>query len=268
MRRNWLSTSLLVLICSIALSQELPLSTNSDSARYYYLEGWRVILDEGQYSLSEVYFRRAANLDPDFLMNLCQVARLSSDQKERNMILKKVQQEQKQAHPDEQLLLANFIELIHLTNLRDLGDSSATKAQAVKALTLAETNLGKLVRKYPGETHHGVEYIEVIHYNHGAQAALDSLKALSLPNLSENTFILGYQVVLLSELGEFAEAEAFLQKLKAAVPPTVPKYWVTRGNWLELQNRHAEAGYMAEKALALDPGNIDAQRLKARTSQR
>ena len=166
----------IVSFCSTA--QKLTLSTDSDSAAYYYRNGWRVIMDQGMYTLSEVYFRQAITHDPKFLLAQCQVARLSKSESERNAILDMVQKGKQQLPADERMLLDNFEELIILTNLRAAGDTTAQRKQAKKALQLSEKNLRKFSSLYPEEVYHNCEFIEVINYLYGPQAALDTLETI------------------------------------------------------------------------------------------
>ncbi|HAA19213.1 MAG TPA: hypothetical protein DCP28_10740, partial [Cytophagales bacterium] len=56
----------------------------------------------------------------------------------------------------------------------------------------------------------------------------------------------------------------YLYQLKQAVPTDVPKYYVVAGILNEKEARWAQARTYVERALELDPGNIDAQRLQLR----
>ncbi|HAA19214.1 MAG TPA: hypothetical protein DCP28_10745, partial [Cytophagales bacterium] len=195
------------------IAQSLGHSTDSHDASIAYTQGWQAIMDYGQYTQSEVYFREALAHDPDFLLAACQVARLSKDSLERVQLLDQVQAGLGSVPADEQALLANFVELMILTNLRE--SSTATQAeisaQAQKALRLAEENLRGLVRKYKDEVYYISEYIEVINYNHGPQAALDTLADMDHTRLLNAVpFLMGYRAQLYADLGKTAKADEYL----------------------------------------------------------
>ena len=252
-----------VSFCSTA--QKLTLSTDSDSAAYYYRNGWRVIMDQGMYTLSEVYFRQAITHDPKFLLAQCQVARLSKSESERNAILDMVQKGKQQLPADERMLLDNFEELIILTNLRAAGDTTAQRKQAKKALQLSEKNLRKFSSLYPEEVYHNCEFIEVINYLYGPQAALDTLETINNDLLKQNIFMMGYKAHLLAKVKHLSDGKELLAQLQQRVSDKLPKLYVVEGLIAEEEGLTQKALALSEKALSIDPGNIDAQRLKSRS---
>lgn len=259
---------LLALLVTIECkSQMLRLSSSSDSAKHYYRKGWEVIMDFGQYTLSEEYFRKALTFDPNFVLAQCQVARISKDEEERKVLLEKTENGIASTYPDEQLLIKNFIELIKLTNMRGKGDADAAKMHLANTLQLAEVNLKIFISKYPDEIYHNSEYIEVIHYQEGAEAALNQLAALNNEKLNQCVFIIGYSAMLHAETGEFKLANDKLNELSQKVSKTVPKYFVVKAQILEHQSKKKSALRIAKKALQIDPGNIDGQRIRDRNSE-
>lgn len=262
---------LIIFICILSFfsgplsrGQTLKLSTQSDSAAFYYRSGWRSIMDDGMYTLSEVHFRQSVAHDPSFLLAQCQVARLSKSEEERNEILALVRKNLKSVSKDEQLLLDNFIELIILTNLREAQDTAALKIQAKKALTLAEQNLREFSSSYPDEVYHNCEFIEVINYLYGPKAAIDTLEGMKNGLLNHNTFMIGYKAHLLAQIKEFDQATDLVDQLKNRVNSTLPKPHVVEGLIAEEKGEVKTALASAQNALRIDPGNIDAQRLEAR----
>ena len=67
-------------------AQNLPLSTNSDSARYYYYQGWENVMDLGHYSHSAIAFKKCVEQDPTFLIGQCLYGRISEDLAEQEEI--------------------------------------------------------------------------------------------------------------------------------------------------------------------------------------
>lgn len=244
-------------------AQYLPSSTRSDSAQHYYQLGWQEIMDNGRYGLAETYFRKATQFDPKFLLAKAQVARLSKDSSERKKIVKQIRANRHSVDADVTLLLEDFTELIELTNLRETGTKEQVREKLSNALRLSEINLRTLVRKYPDERYHLCEYIEVIHYQRGPRAALDTLAALHNPKLENTIFMIGFQAELLAALDDFHGAEKKLAELKRMASPFVPKYYVVGASIAYKKKDLVTAKELVNKALTFDPQNIDAQRLSA-----
>jgi tetratricopeptide (TPR) repeat protein len=257
-----------ILVCLLLLTldlqaQQLPRTSRSDSAWRYYNLGWQEIMDNGRYGLSENYFRKASQFDPEFLLARAQIARLSKDSLERKTILQQIRTNRNSVNPDVALLLDDFAALIELTNLREAGKKEMAREKLSQALKLSENNLRTLVRKYPDERYHLCEYIEVIYYQRGAGAALDTLRALRNQKLENTTFMIGFQAQLLTDLGDIEGAEKKIEELKRKALPSVPKYFVVRATVALKRKDWETARESVSKALSIDPLNIDAQRLSA-----
>ncbi|MEP2670680.1 MAG: tetratricopeptide repeat protein [Cyclobacteriaceae bacterium] len=251
----------LINICS-AFSQKLRLSTPSDSAIHYYFEGWRQVMDVGNYTASEVAYRKMMTFDKNFLVGLSLLGRITGDLEERQGIEQTLEKRKGELIGDERLLLDNYIELVKLTNLRET-DPEAAAVQLEKAFTSGEKNLNVLVHRYPDEIYYKAEYIEVLHRNHGPQRALDSLYSLATKQQQHEPFLLGYAANMEAEAGNFKEAlnkAATLSKLMKAKQS--PKPDVVYSDIYFKMGKFDKAKKYAQSALELDPGNIDAQRLE------
>jgi hypothetical protein len=248
----------------ISYAQRLPLSTTSDSCKYYYYLGWKNILDDGDYSASERSYRKMMKFDPNFLLGISLLGRISTNPRERDSIEAILHVRKSEIRNDERLLLDVFIELLTLTNLR-AKDPGKANVQREKAFRLAEINLRKIAHTYPDDAHTKSEYIEVLHYRYGPKMALDSLrKQVSIKEL-ENPFLLGYAAGMEAELGMFDEALQKAQRLQVILKDQrVSKPHTVFADIYFKMGKKAEAGAAVEKALQLDAGCIDAQRLKVK----
>jgi tetratricopeptide (TPR) repeat protein len=250
------------------LAQNMTYSTDSDSAIFFYKKGWQTIMDYGQYTLSEKYFRKSVAFDPDFLLALAQVARLSDDPEEISIISEQIENDFDQVSQAEAQLLEGFLYLVKYTLHKKANHQDQAQIQLQLALQTSAENLQTFVRKYPDELYHGCEYIEVTNYLSGPDAAMDTLYALNNPELEENIFMLGYQVKLLGEMGNTSKAKEKLMQLEAILNKKVPKTHVVRAQYHIHTHDFRSAETEIQKALTLDPGNIDAQRLEQALNQR
>lgn len=254
-------------ICTLLLSlplagQQLPLSTTSDSCLYYYYQGWEMVMDHGNYTASEVAYRKAVSFDPDFLVGQSLLGRISSDLEEREAILAKIKAREHMVTGDEKLLLDVFTELLQLMIIREKNPEAAG-AQLKKALNRGEENLGIIAHQYPDDIYYKAEYIEVINYNHGPQAALDSLQALATEAQLDNPFLLGFSAILEAELGQYESALKKSVKLDRIFKGRqAPKPHVVYASVYHKRGKIKRAQRYVKKALAIDPGCLDAQRLQ------
>ncbi|MFZ1807430.1 MAG: tetratricopeptide repeat protein [Cyclobacteriaceae bacterium] len=245
-----------------AISQHLKLSTSSDSATYYYYEGWRQVMDVGNYTASEVAYRKMMSFDSDFLIGLSLLGRITGDLSERQDIERTLENRKTELSGDERLLLDNYIELVKLTNLRE-ADPEAAKVQLEKAFASGEENLNTLVHRYPDEIYYKAEYIEVLHRNHGPQRALDSLYSLASKEQQQEPFLLGYAANMEAEAGNFENAlDKAAVLAKQIKDKQSPKPHVVYSDIYFKMGKFEKAKKYVQAALKLDPGNIDAQRLE------
>lgn len=253
---------------TVAFSQQLKLTTSSDSALYYYYEGWRQVMDEGNYTESEVAYRKMMSFDKDFLVGLSLLGRITRDLKERQDIEQALVKRKKEVDGDEQRLLRNYIELVKLTNLREIDPDEAV-IQMEKVFQSAEENLRPLVHRYRDEIYYMAEYIEVLHHNHGPQLALDSLYHLANTQQRQEPFILGYAASMEAEAGNFTKAlEQATALSNKMVNTQSPKPYVVYSDIYFKMGNYERAQEYIQSALGLDAGNLDAQRLERKIIDR
>ena len=244
------------------IAQSFPLSTTSDSTRYYYYKGWENVMDLGHYSNSAIAFKKCVEHDPNFLVGQCLYGRISEDLAEQEQIYNLIESEKNSLTGAEYQLLEVFQSLLKLMIIRQTAPSKAT-AQITHALTLGEANFRQIVQQYPNEIYYKAEYIEMLNYNHGPKVALDSLAVLATPEEQKNPFLLGYAAMMEATLGQFETALTKANQLAAHFEgQVVPKPYVVYGDIYLKQGLIEKAKENVAKALAIDAGNIDAQRLK------
>jgi len=249
-------------------AQNLPLSTASDSALYYYDKGWEMVMDEGNYSAAEEAYRKAVLFDSDFLVAQSLLGRISGELREREEIAKMLEAKKANLTGDERLLLDVYFELLKLMNVREKEPEKAP-AQLEKALALGEKNLNILVHRYPGEIYYKSEFIETIHYRQGPAAALDSLRSLRRDEQKLNPFLLGYEAELEGELGHYELALKKAEVLASLFEGReIPKPNVVFADIYFKMGELEKARQEVDKALSLDPENVDAIRLKKRISEK
>lgn len=245
-------------------TQQIPLSTTSDSARYYYRLGWQQIMDRGQYSASEASFRRAMDFDPAFTLCKSVLARVTTDLEERLGMYEELEEEKAGVEGPERAILDVYLGLVAFTNLREQDRLDEAAALLNEVLILAEKNFGMVARSYPEEVYIQCEYIEILHAVQGPREALDSILALTTKYSADNPFLLAYQAALHSELEDFDRALDLAEQLETSLDdPSFPKPYTVYANIyfdmdsLELAKEYADMAYF------LDPHNLDASRLQA-----
>lgn len=270
MRITYRALSAIIIVIGLspmAGAQHLSLSTSSDSAMYYYYEGWRQVMDVANYTQSEVAYRKMMDHDPNFLVGLSLLGRITRDLNERKEIENRLEQKKSSIHGDERLLLDNYIELVKLTNLRST-DSATAKIQIEKTFNSSELNLRIIAHRYPDEIYYLAEYIEVLHHNHGPQQALDTLYSLASVQQQNVPFLLGYAANMEAEAGNFKNALLKAKALSEKIEDKQsPKLHVVYGDIYFKMGNFEKAHDYIENALKLDPGNIDAQRLEKKISK-
>ncbi|HNP96239.1 MAG TPA: tetratricopeptide repeat protein, partial [Cyclobacteriaceae bacterium] len=108
------------------------------------------------------------------------------------------------------------------------------------------------------------EYIEVLHRNYGAAAALDSLNQIASSKQKKMPFLLGYAAHMEAELGKFESAIKKANQLSKLFNHSSAKPLVVFGDIYFQKGDKKKAADYINKALEIDPGNIDAQRLRSR----
>jgi tetratricopeptide (TPR) repeat protein len=248
-------------------AQKLKLSSTSDSSLYHYYQGWIEVMDHGDYTASESAYRNMIRFDSNFLVGLSLLGRISLDKEERKTIEATLQKRKSEVKGDERLLLDVFLELLTLTNLRG-QDPEKAKVQRIRAFEVGEKNLRIVTHRYPDDVYTKAEYFEVLHYQYGPKVALDSLTLLSSTSQLQNPFILGFAAELEAELGNYEKALKMAGQLQAnLINRKVPKAYVVLADIYYKIGKKEDAKSDVNRALKLDPGNIDAQRLKIKIDE-
>lgn len=255
--------SIILLSGCSSRSSEFPYSTSPEALKEFN-KGWVQIMDEGRYGAAEDSYRKAVNLDPNFLVGKSVLARLTLNLEERIAFERELFERKNEVEGDERLILEVYRALVRYTNLRDQGAPQAGKVLN-EAMQTAEKNLGSVVHKYPKETYLKAEYVEFLHSRYGPRKALDSLNALSLPEQQKNPFLIGVAATMQAELDQFDGALEKAKELEQVVnDPEQPKpHAVYAYIYLQMGNLEL-AKTNADKANELDPLNLDASRLKER----
>ncbi len=246
----------------------LPLSTASDSAKYYYYLGWQQIMDYGDYTAAEKSYRKSIAFDPDFILGQSLVGRISSDHRERTQILQLIGERKNEATPDEGLVIDFSCGLIEFLNARDEMDSAKMADRLGVALQTGLRNVGIIGQKYPNEIYYIAEYFEVMNYLYGPQQTLDTLRAYNASHKKPAPFLIGYESTLEADLGNYDNALELAYKLKKCLKDKkVPKPYAVLGDIYLKKGDLEKANKYINKALELDAGNRAVQRLKKRADQ-
>jgi tetratricopeptide (TPR) repeat protein len=199
--------------------------TKNDSALHYYNKGWEYILDYGEWTKSEEAYRIALTFDPDFVLGKGIVGKITTNLQERQSILKELEAKKEHVSDDERLLLDDLLLVLELMNARDQSIKLAPEFYE-NFYESAEKSMRTFIHRYPHESYIKAEYIEVLHANHGAQTALDSIDALATPEQKKLPFYLSYATFLESELGNYNDALDKANELKRVInndyAPAVP----------------------------------------------
>ncbi|MEO0337857.1 MAG: hypothetical protein AAF242_01455 [Bacteroidota bacterium] len=236
--------------------------TENEEARTYFLQGWEEIMDNGRWTESELAFRKAVELDPDWLLGKSLLGRITRDSEERREILADLEARKDQADADERLLLDVNLLSIQAANNRDLGIKNS-KAFNEQRFQLAEKNFGQFARKYPRDAYFKAEYIEFLHHNHGAQIALDSLHKLATKSQKQLGFYQSYAATLELELGNIEQAKALCNQLEESLSD--PSY--TSPLMCKVGIYMAEGDYPAAKQLIDQVVQMDSNHLIALGTQ-
>ncbi len=249
-------------------AQLLPISTESDSARYYYYLGWKQIMDYGDYTKAERSYRKAVSFDPNFVLGQSLVGRISPDINERYRLLEQINEKKHLISEDEQLVADVSIKLIEFVNAREEMDTAKTAQKLGIALQTGIKNFGIIGQKYPDEIYFISEYFEVMNYLYGPEKTLDTLKRYNASCTNPAPFLIGYESTLEADLGNYDSALELAFKLKKCFKnQKVPKPYAVLGDIYLKKGDLENANKYIRKALAIDPGNRAVQRLKARADQ-
>lgn len=238
--------------------------TDSDSARHYFNEGWREILDNGRWTESETAFRKAMTFDPKWPVGKSLVGRITRNLTERQKLLAELETAAYKATADEQLLLDIFIPSMVAMNNRAQGIQSQPEVNE-KRRAQSEANFKVFVHKHPTESYIKAEYIETLHANHGAQVALDSLNLLASDSQKRLPFYISYAATLELELGHFEKAQQLTKKLNQTIEDTsYTSPFMLQAQIYMAQDSLQKASKLVDKVVTMDPNHLIALGMKRR----
>ncbi len=254
--------------CSKPESDLIPnYGTQVDSARYYFLKGWEEILDNGRWTESELAFRKASALDPDWLLGKSMIGRITRNLEERQQLYTELEARKNEASPDERMLLDVNLLSMKSANNRGLGIPNTQEENEFR-VKLAEKNFGAFARKYPQDDYFKAEYIEFLHAIHGAQIALDSLDYLATPSQKQLGFYLSYAADLELELGNTDRAMALSMILEETL--TDPSYLsplMLKANIYIAFDSLQKASDLVDRVVAADSNHMIANGMQNRLKQ-
>jgi tetratricopeptide (TPR) repeat protein len=227
-------------VTAIAATGEIPVTTNSQSARMDFIAG-QAALDRGDASQANSLFRAAVAADPDFTYGWFNLALASFSTEEFSASLKKAQASAGKASSGEQLLVQ--------INQRFLdGDFDSQ-------LSLAN----RLVREYPSSPRAWLALAGVqFGLNKFAEQRQSIAKAIELdPTLAAAPLAMGNSY-LFNEPRDFAQAEKFFRQT-ISLNPGESNYWWSLGDVYRATNRLEEARDYYKRATLLDPNDGIAQ---------
>jgi tetratricopeptide (TPR) repeat protein len=234
------------------ISERFNFGTENDSALYYYNKGWAYILDSGEWTKSEEAYRKAMTFDPNFVLGKGIVGKITTNLEERQSILKELEAKKVQVSEDEHLLLGDLLSILELMNARDQGIKLSPEFYT-NFYSSAEKGMRTFIHKYPHEIYIKAEYIEVLHANHGAQKALDSIDVLTTPEQKTVPFYISYAATLETELGNFGKALSKAAQLKKVIGnDKAPAIYYTNAQIYLAMDSLDLAKSNIEKAIQLD----------------
>lgn len=242
--------------------------TMSDSARYYYHDGYHEILDNGRWTESERSYRKALEFDPDFALGKSLVGRITRDLNEREKLLQSLLEIRKHTTHDENLLLDVYLLNIEAYNDRDKGIKVSAEFNS-KRSQLAESNFREFVHKYPEDDYAKAEYIEWLHFIHGPRAALDTLNKLATDRQMKLGFYIGFSASLELELGNVDRAISLSKRLKELmIDSSYTRYLSLKTEIYLAQDSLIKAKETIDRVVNIDPNHIIALGEQAKINEK
>lgn len=228
--------------------QTIALSSSNTEAIRQYHNGWDEVMNQGNYAASENTFRKAFSLDSGFVMGATLLFRISTIDTEKEFLNAYIEENLDSIpDPDEKKLATLYFKM---------------GSRAVDDWDSALLTFDSLVRKYPGEVNLFAEYIEIINRLNGAQAALDSIQVLAQQQHHIMPFLVSYKVKLYLAVNERDIASIYLNQLENAFEnKEAPRVFLSRAEMAFAKKQPEVAQRYLNKALAVDPKNLDAKRL-------
>lgn len=234
---------------------------NNSEATQYYEKGWEHILDKGEWQKAEFAFRKAVDLDPDFLLGWSQVGRISHDPEERAAIFTNLNKQKDKLNNSKKGLLEVYLTSLEIIDAKDRG-IAITPEKIKQFYLISEKNFSEFLKKFPAEKYVHAEYIEVIHGIYGAKAALDSLEKQQREGLVLIPFLISYKAQLLAETKEFDQATETAKELEKKLNnPDLPIIPFTYAYIAFEKGDYEKAATWIDRTLQLDSKHVIAQRL-------
>lgn len=242
--------------------------TESDSARYYYLNGFHEILDNGRWTESEKSYRKALEFDPDYTLGKSLVARITRNLNEREILLQELLAKKERINRDESSLLDVYLLSVEAYNNRDKGIKGSSEFRS-RRRQMAESNFREFVHRYPEDDYVKAEYIEWLHFNHGPEAALDSLRQLATERQMKLGFYISYAASLELELGNVGKAIALAENLKELMrDSTYTSYMKLRAEIFMAQDSLQKAKEYIDHVVRMDPNHLIALGIKSEIDEK
>lgn len=242
--------------------------TKLPEARAHYQKGWEQILDRGEWTLAEASFRKAVELDSNFLLGWSQVGRISQNPKERALIFKQLSDKKSRLTGWEKKLLEVYLGSLELIDARDRGIQISRK-QISDFYSLSENHFSGFLKVYPNEIYVYSEYVEVIHGIYGPKPALDSLQSQVVKGNKLNPFLISYTAQMQAELKDFENAfQTASESERRLNNPKLPIISFTNAFIYFEKGQFESAGKFLDQTLILDKNHTLAQRLKKRLDQK
>lgn len=242
--------------------------TQSSEALTHYQKGWEHILDRGEWTLAEVSFRKAVQLDSGFVLAWSQVGRISKNPEERALIFQHLSAEKVKLSGWEKKLLEVYLGSLELIDSKDRG-LTITPDQVRDFYKLSEKNFSDFLKVYPNEPYVNSEFIEVIHGIYGSEAALDSLQKQVLTCKKLNPFLISYQSQMQAEVKDFKNAFRTAFELDNILDnsnlPIIPFTFA----FIHFEKEeYEEAEKFLDQTLKLDENHTLAQRMKKQVDEK
>jgi len=252
----------LLMLPNISFGQQFGYGTASQTALEHYTRGWEHILDKGEWTLAESSFRKAAEIDPGFVLAWSQIGRISHDPEERAKIFQELSTKTTQSDELQRLLLEVYLASMQLIDLKDRG-IAISPDMVVGFYELSERNFKTFLQSFPHEPYIQAEYIEVIHGQYGPSAALDSIEILAKTEGHLIPFLVSYKAQMFAELKEHENAVKAAEELERYYRHEKPPILAFTRAYIYFENQDLQAAEREVKeVLRSDPNHVLAQRLK------
>ena len=241
--------------------------TKNDSARYYYLNGFHEILDNGRWTAAEQSFRKALEFDSNYVLGKSLVGRITRNVAEREGLQYELIKAKGNTNSDENLLLEVYLLSIEGYNQRDKGIKSSAEFNERRRLT-ALSNFKEFIHRHPEDYYVKAEYIEWLHLTYGPKVALDSLKHLTTKRQAKLGFYLRYAASLELELGNIDKAILLAEGLKGLMlDSTYTSHMKLRVEILKAQDSLQKAMALIDRVVKIDSNHLIAIALQREISE-